>query len=46
MKYFKKIVGEKVGFKKFGERTNSYYIDGKRYNTVYMEILKSDWQAK
>lgn len=36
---------EKVGFKKFGERTNSRYINGKWYNEIYMEILKDDFNG-
>lgn len=32
-------------FKKYGERHNSIYRNGKYYNTIYMEILKSDFKS-
>jgi RimJ/RimL family protein N-acetyltransferase len=33
---------EKAGFKKFGERKNVYYFDGKKHNEIFMEILRDN----
>lgn len=37
---------EKVGFKIFGKRTEVYYVDNRRYNQIFMEILKKDYGIK
>ncbi|MBR2840683.1 MAG: GNAT family N-acetyltransferase [Bacilli bacterium] len=34
---------KKIGFKKIGSRRGAYYKDGKRYDIVYMDILKSEF---
>ena len=34
---------EKIGFKMIGFRRNAIYRDGKFYNDIYMDILKSDY---
>ena len=36
---------KKCGFKEYGRRSESEYINGKRYGTVYMEILKEDFKG-
>jgi len=35
---------KKVGFKEIGRRRQSYYLKGKFYDDVYMDILKSERQ--
>lgn len=37
---------EKIGFKTFGIRHETHYLDNKRYNQHYMEIIKSDFTSK
>jgi RimJ/RimL family protein N-acetyltransferase len=37
---------QKVGFKEIGRRRQSYYLKGKLYDEVYMDILKSERQQK
>lgn len=34
---------KKIGFKEFGRRHNSYYLNGTWYDDVHMEILKKDY---
>ena len=34
---------EKIGFKKIGFRRNAIYRDGRFYNDIYMDILRSDY---
>ena len=34
---------EKVGFKEFGRRRESYFLNGKYYNDVYMDILSKEF---
>ena len=34
---------EKVGFKEFGRRRESYYLNGKYYDDVYMDILSKEF---
>jgi len=36
---------KKVGFKTVGERRNSYYLNGRYYNDIYMDILKEDFTS-
>lgn len=36
---------EKVGFKEFGRRTESYYLNDKYHDDVYMQILKKDYHC-
>ncbi len=36
-------VYEKVGFREFGRRRESCYLDGKYYDDVHMDILKSEF---
>ncbi len=36
-------VYEKVGFKEIGRRRQSYYLNGKHYDDVFMDILKSEF---
>lgn len=33
---------EKVGFKEYGRRHESYFLDGKYYDEIYMEIINED----
>ncbi len=33
---------KKVGFKEIGRRRQSYYLKGKFYDTVYMDILREE----
>ena len=35
---------EKVGFKKFGIRRQAYYLKGKFYDEIYMEILRDEYK--
>lgn len=35
---------KKVGFKIIGERRNSYFLNGKRYNDVFMDITADDFR--
>lgn len=35
---------EKVGFKEFGRQRESRYVNGKYYDTIYMDILKSEFK--
>lgn len=37
---------EKCGFHIFGTRRNCYYFHGKKYNRLYMEILKEEFEKK
>lgn len=37
---------EKVGFKKIGERRNSYFVRGKYHNQIYMDILADEFADK
>jgi RimJ/RimL family protein N-acetyltransferase len=37
---------ERIGFKEFGRRTNAYYINGKYYDEVFMEVLAKDFQSE
>jgi len=34
---------KKVGFKEVGRRRQSYYLRGKYYDDVYMDILREEW---
>ena len=34
---------KKVGFKEFGRRRQSYYLNGKYYDDVFMDILKEEF---
>ena len=34
---------KKVGFKEMGRRRQSYYLKGKFYNDVYMDILREEF---
>lgn len=34
---------KKVGFKEIGRRRQSYYLKGKFYDEVYMDILREEW---
>lgn len=34
---------EKVGFKLIGKRRNSAYVNGKYYNNIYMDLLKTEF---
>lgn len=36
---------EKCGFKEFGRRHQSVYMDGKYYDTIYMEVLKENFEC-
>ena len=36
-------VYKKVGFNEFGRRKKSYYLKGKWYDDIYMEILREDF---
>lgn len=33
---------EKVGFKEFGRRRQAYYLKGKYYDEIYMDIIRSE----
>jgi len=35
---------KKVGFKEIGRRRQSYYLKGKFYDEVYMDILREEWR--
>lgn len=35
---------EKVGFKEFGKQRQSRYLNGKYYDTIHMDILKSEFK--
>lgn len=35
---------EKVGFKEFGRRRESYFLNGKYYDDVHMDILASEFK--
>ena len=35
---------KKVGFKEFGRRRKSYYLNGKYYDDVYMDILAEEFK--
>lgn len=37
---------EKLGFKKCGIRHESYFLDGKYYDEINMELLESDYRTK
>lgn len=37
---------EKVGFKEFGKRTNSYFLNGTYHDEIYMEILATQFDSK
>ena len=34
---------ERLGFKEFGRRHEAYYLNGKRYDDIHMEILRKDY---
>lgn len=36
---------KKVGFKEFGRRRESYFLNGKYYDDVYMDILASEFKG-
>jgi RimJ/RimL family protein N-acetyltransferase len=36
---------EKVGFKRFGQRTESYYMNGRYFDEILMEILAGDFRS-
>ncbi|MGN1299677.1 MAG: GNAT family N-acetyltransferase [Candidatus Scatovivens sp.] len=36
---------KKVGFKEFGRRRESYFLNGKYYDDVHMDILKSEFEG-
>lgn len=36
---------EKVGFKEFGRRRECYFLNGKYYDRIYMDILASEFQG-
>lgn len=36
---------EKVGFKEFGRRRESYFLNGKYYDDVHMDILASEFRG-
>lgn len=36
---------EKVGFKEFGRRRESYFLNGKYYDDIHMDILASEFQG-
>ena len=35
---------KKVGFKEIGRRRQSYYLNGKYYDSIYMDILKEEFK--
>lgn len=37
---------EKVGFREFGRRRKSYFLNGKYYDDVYMDIIAPDFQEE
>ena len=37
---------KKVGFKEIGRRRQSYYLNGKYYDSVYMDILKEEFKEE
>lgn len=37
---------EKVGFKEYGRRHKSYYLNNEYHDTIYMEILRDDFYEK
>lgn len=37
---------EKVGFKEYGRRHDVYFLDGKYYDKVEMEILEDDFRKE
>lgn len=37
---------EKIGFRVFGRRSEVHYLDGKRHDQLFMEILKKDFTKK
>lgn len=37
---------QKVGFQEFGRRRETYYLKGKYYDEIYMDILKREWFAE
>ena len=37
---------KKVGFKEIGRRRQSYYLNGKYYDSVYMDILKEEFKKE
>lgn len=36
---------EKVGFKEFGRRRQCYFLNGKYYDKIYMDILSNEFQG-
>ena len=36
----------KTGFKVIGRRRQSYYLKGKFYDEVYMDILRNEWYGR
>lgn len=37
---------EKVGFKEFGRRRESYFLNGKYYDNIYMDILAKEFEGE
>lgn len=37
---------EKVGFREYGRRHESYYLNGSYHDQIMMEILEKDWRDK
>ena len=37
------VVIKKVGFNEFGRRRESYYLNGKYYDDIYMDILAKEF---
>ncbi len=35
---------QKVGFREVGRRRECYYVEGRFYDEIYMDILKSEWK--
>lgn len=35
---------QKVGFREVGRRQECYYVEGRFYDEIYMDILKSEWK--
>ena len=36
---------KKVGFKEYGRRRESYFLDGKYYDHIYMDILDREFEG-
>ena len=37
---------KKVGFKEMGIRRQAYYLKGKVYDEIFMDIVKCEWERK